>query len=89
MNENTVEPIIDNELYELWSLTEDWKHEVGRKSWRSLCRIGTTIEKKNDQKRVEESRVLSSELEELAEALFEESNGLAHAKWTHENRVNQ
>ena len=81
-----VEPIIDTELYELWSLTEDWISEVKRKTWRSSCRIGTTIEMKNDKKRVEEARVLEAELDELSMALFEESNGLAHAKWRHETK---
>ena len=73
---NTTEIIIDKELAELWSLTEDWIDEVKRKTHRASCRIGTTIEMKNDQKRVDETWELiwgEGGLEELALGLHGES----------------
>jgi len=70
---------IDKELEELWSLTEDLISESKRKSRRSGCRIGTTIEYKNDKKRVDESRELEEELRELADIYFLESGKLEEA----------
>ena len=67
---------IDIEIEKLWDMVESWLDESHRKSYRSLCRIGSTIEKKNDQKRVEESRLLEKELKDLSDIFFMES-GLA------------
>ena len=64
MNENELESMY-------WSLSE-WIDEINQKTHRSFCRIGTTIEKKNDQKRVNESRVILEELDELCMEIFEE-----------------
>ncbi len=79
------EPVVDKELYELWSLTEDWIDDLKKKIFRASCRLGTTIEMKNDRKRVDDTwDLIRDELEPLATLFFEESNGLDHAKWEYE-----
>ena len=73
---NTAQITIDEELAELWSLTEDWIDEVKRKTNRASCRIGSTIQMKNDQKRVDDAWELihgENGLEELALELHGES----------------
>ncbi len=67
---------INSDLENLWSLTEDWIDDDYKKTNRSMCRIGTNIEKKNDQKRVDDSNKLVVELRKLSNLFFLES-GLA------------
>ena len=71
---------IDIELEKCWDMTESWLDEINSRSYRSLCRIGTSIEKKNDQRRVDQSRELCDELSELSQLFFEESGLLSVAE---------
>lgn len=67
---------LKQELVELWSLTEEWIDEAKAKTNRASCRIGTTIQMKNDQKKVDETWELihgEDGLEELALELHNES----------------
>lgn len=72
---------IDKELEDLWLATEELIDEIKRNVHRASCRIGSTIEMKNDKKRVEEAYdLIRDELDPLSALYFEESGRLEQAK---------
>ena len=82
---------IDTELEELFWMVDECIDELKRKSHRSSCRLGTTIEKKNDKKRVNDTwNLIHGEggLEDLSQELFEESGLLERQRKKIESEKN-
>ena len=64
----------------IWNLSNDWVDDLDRRGYNKLKRIGSTLEKKTDKKRMENLTNLQKEGDDLNMVAFEESGLLAKAQ---------
>jgi hypothetical protein len=63
----------EKEFESIWELSNDWIDDLERKGYNKLKRIGSTLEKKTDKKRLEKQTNLQKEIDDLNMIAFEES----------------
>jgi len=80
---------IDTQLSKLWELTDELIADIKSKTHRASCRIGTTIEMKNDKKRVDHASHLIRKLDELSMLFFRESGELENSKQKLSKRISK